>query len=489
MKKKKITCFVLAAVFCIGAASTAFAAQMDPPGAGSNLNNIGPPAGTNNTLPGNAGNAANPGFTSPGTQIGDTVPGTVPGNTNPGALPRNTVPGTLPGNTAPGTLPGNNIVPGTLPGNTVPGTLPGNTAPGTLPGNTAPGTLPGNTVPGTLPGNTVPGTLPGNTAPGTLPGNTAPGTLPGSTAPGTLPGNIVPGTLPGNTAPGIINPNAPYNSGTNLPGTGTDNPQVGGATNDQNRSGEPWQKVPAKLGPEHNVDPVTGRTRPLLKASPVPGKIDVYNVQLHDTLWIISRKYGIKLDAVIDANPELPDPDIIYPGDQIKVPLDPKINEELDIADSHVDKGDGSTKIRSNIIPGRYAGIVPQSQENAEEKELLDLVNNERAKAGHPPLQLSTGISTAARLKADEMCTKKYFNHTSPVYGSPFEMLRAFGIPYRIAGENIAKGQKSAKAVMGAWMSSEGHRANILNPDFKEIGIGYANDGKITYWVQIFTGK
>jgi len=185
----------------------------------------------------------------------------------------------------------------------------------------------------------------------------------------------------------------------------------------------------------------------------------------------------------------LPDPDLIYPGDQIKVPLDPNINDSFDIGESNVDKGDGSTRIRSNVIHGRYSGAVPESQENSEEKELLDLINNERAKAGLPSLKLSAALGTAARIKADEMCAKKYFNHTSPIYGSPFEMLKAFGISYRTAGENIAKGQKSPKAVLGAWMSSEGHRANILNRDFKDVGIGYATDGKITYWVQIFTGK
>ena len=443
-----MACLVMAAAFCLNAAEPVCAAQMNPPGAGT----INPGTGTTNALPGNA------------------LPARVPGNI---------VPGTLPGNTAPGALPGN-TVPGALPRTAVPGTLPGNTAPGTLPGNAAPGTLPGNTAPGTLPGNNVPGTLPGNTVPGTQPRTALPG---GANAP------MQPGyTLPGNTAPGIINPASPYNNGTNLPGTSTIAPQVGGVTNDPDMTGEPWQKMPAKQN-STVIDPTTGRTRPLLKATPIPGEIDVYNVHLHDTLWIITQKYKTKLEAVIDANPELTDPDLIYPGDQIKVPLDPRINEMMDIADSNIDKGDGSTSIRSNIVHGRYSGITSQTQENSEEKELLDLVNNERAKAGLPSLKISSAVSTAARIKADEMSAKKYFNHTSPVYGSPFEMLHAFGITYRTAGENIAKGQKSARSVMGAWMNSEGHRANILNKDFSEIGIGYASDGKITYWVQVFIGK
>jgi uncharacterized YkwD family protein len=338
------------------------------------------------------------------------------------------------------------------------------------PGNTAPG----NTAPGNMaPGNTAPGnTTPGNVAPGTTPGNTTPGYTTPNTAPGT-----VPGAQRGNTLPGAPN-----------------NTQVGGVSNDPN----PAQAGDSNSGMQehsnnvdyssHSYDPVTGRTRPLLRATPTPG-MDVYNVHANDTLWIISRKYGIKLDAIIDANPELPDPDLIYPGDQIKVPLDRKINDSLDIADSDLDKGDGKTKIRSNVVQGRYAGDTPVTQENTEEKELLDLINKERAKAGLKSVKLCASVGTAARIKADEMSAKKYFSHTSPVYGSPFEMLRSFGITYKTAGENIAKGQKSANAVLSAWMNSEGHRANILNPDFEEIGIGYASDSEVTYWILILVGK
>ena len=80
-----------------------------------------------------------------------------------------------------------------------------------------------------------------------------------------------------------------------------------------------------------------------------------------------------------------------------------------------------------------------------------------------------------------------YFSHTSPTYGSPFEMMRSFGISYRSAGENIAKGQKSPAAVVNAWMNSSGHRANILNKSFTHIGVGYIADG--SYWTQMFISK
>jgi len=467
MKKNvRPAAFITAAVLSLSAAIPAYASQLVPPG-GANLNNTAP--GINN---------AAPGYAAPGAQ-----PGRVPGYTAPGAAPNNVYRGAVPGNTAPGATQGN-MLPGAAPRVNAPGTQPFNAAPGVQPYNTAPGTQPFNTAPGTQPYRTAPGMQPYNAAPGAQPYNTAPGTQP-FTAPGA---QVNPGMQPGYAAPGIINPNSPYNSGTNIPGTSTVNPQVGGVTNDP-AGGNAWQTTPAKQSNEPVLDPVTGRTRPLLKATPIPGEIDVYNVHLHDTLWIISQKYKIRLDAVIDANPELPDPDLIYPGDQIKVPLNPKEYDMMDISDPNVDKGDGSTKIRSNIVQGRYSGVTQQTQENSEEKELLDLVNSERAKAGLPPVKLSAAVGTAARIKADEMCAKQYFNHTSPTYGTPFEMLRAFGISYRTAGENIAKGQKTANAVMGAWMNSQGHRANILNRDFTEIGVGYAGDSQLTYWVIIFIGK
>jgi uncharacterized YkwD family protein len=296
-----------------------------------------------------------------------------------------------------------------------------------------------------------------------------------------------PGTLPGN---GLNQPNG----GTNLPGTSTSTPQVGGVTNDLDSTATEQVVTPEENTQEQDqapvLDPRTGRTRPLLKAEPIPGEIDVYHVHHTDTLWIIAQKYMIDLAAIIDANPELPDPDVIYPGDEIKVPLDPSADDEMDIAASSIDKGDGSVKIRSNIQVGRYASTEQvQPPSSAEEQEILTLVNNERAKAGLKPLVMNPQVNAAARIKADEMCAKKYFNHTSPVYGTPFEMLRAFGVNYKTAGENIAKGQKSAKAVMGAWMNSQGHKFNILNPDFTDLGVGYATDGKTTYWVQILISK
>ena len=80
-----------------------------------------------------------------------------------------------------------------------------------------------------------------------------------------------------------------------------------------------------------------------------------------------------------------------------------------------------------------------------------------------------------------------YFSHTSPTYGSPFDMMKNYGILYKAAGENIAQGQTSAQQVMNAWMNSSGHRANILNSTYTHIGVGYVSDGH--YWTQMFIKK
>lgn len=122
------------------------------------------------------------------------------------------------------------------------------------------------------------------------------------------------------------------------------------------------------------------------------------------------------------------------------------------------------------------------------EKEVVRLVNVERQKNGLNPLELDAELSRVARIKSQDMATKGYFSHTSPTYGSPFDMMKQFGIKYSAAGENIAMGQPSAEAVVKAWMNSEGHRANILSKNFTKIGVGYYKGSNGSpYWTQMFT--
>ncbi|MED4781216.1 CAP domain-containing protein [Brevibacillus choshinensis] len=117
-------------------------------------------------------------------------------------------------------------------------------------------------------------------------------------------------------------------------------------------------------------------------------------------------------------------------------------------------------------------------------KQVANLVNQERAKAGLKPVDLDASLNKVAQAKAADMSNNNYFDHTSPTYGSPFDMMKQFGVSYMTAGENIAMGQRTAGEVMNQWMNSEGHRQNIMNPSFTKIGVGYVNG----YWVQEFIG-
>lgn len=129
------------------------------------------------------------------------------------------------------------------------------------------------------------------------------------------------------------------------------------------------------------------------------------------------------------------------------------------------------------------------SQLTADEKEVFELINAKRIANGLSALKIDDELQNVARIKAQDMVNKNYFSHTSPTYGSPFDMIKSFGITYKTAGENIAGNSNNSSAV-NAWMNSEGHRANILNSSFNYTGIGIVSSpkyGKI--YVQMFMGK
>lgn len=174
-----------------------------------------------------------------------------------------------------------------------------------------------------------------------------------------------------------------------------------------------------------------------------------YTVQPGDSMWKIAVKYQIGLSEIISANPQIKNPALIYPNQKITIP---------------------------NI-----------DDIKAEENEVIRLVNAERAKQGLPALKANWELSRVARMKSQDMINKNYFSHQSPTYGSPFNMMENFGIKFSSAGENIAKGQQSASAVMNAWMNSPGHRSNILGTSYTQIGVGLATSKNGTkYWTQMF---
>ncbi|KON90348.1 hypothetical protein AF332_17420 [Sporosarcina globispora] len=143
-----------------------------------------------------------------------------------------------------------------------------------------------------------------------------------------------------------------------------------------------------------------------------------------------------------------------------------------------------------SAAPKEEAGQPPAAQNdevNNFESKVIQLTNAERQKNGLSALKSDKPLSGVAQAKSNDMQQKNYFSHTSPTYGSPFDMMRDFGVNYSSAGENIAMGQQTPEQVVQAWMESEGHRKNILNGTFTHIGVGYTENG--SYWTQMFITK
>lgn len=177
-----------------------------------------------------------------------------------------------------------------------------------------------------------------------------------------------------------------------------------------------------------------------------------YIVQPGDSLWKIAVRYQVGISEIIQANPQFKNPNLIYPGQKVYIP--------------------------------NFDAI--KSIEN----QVIQLTNQQRAKYGLKPLAANWELSRVARYKSNDMRDRGYFRHDSPTYGSPFTMMKNFGITYRSAGENIAAGQRTAQEVVNSWMNSAGHRQNILSPTFNQIGVGYSSGGSYgTYWTQMFIQK
>ncbi len=120
-------------------------------------------------------------------------------------------------------------------------------------------------------------------------------------------------------------------------------------------------------------------------------------------------------------------------------------------------------------------------------QEVLNIVNSERGRVGLSPLRLHSQLTAAAQAHSEDMARHNFMSHTGSDGSSPFDRMRRYGYNFRWAGENVASGYSSPQDVMRGWMNSSGHRANILNPNFRDIGIGYAL-GNRPYWTQTFGG-
>lgn len=113
--------------------------------------------------------------------------------------------------------------------------------------------------------------------------------------------------------------------------------------------------------------------------------------------------------------------------------------------------------------------------------------NAERAAAGLTRLTVEARLTAAALAHSTDMAARDFFAHESPEGRSVADRVTAAGYAYRIVAENIAAGQRDAAEVVTGWMNSPGHRANILNPELRQIGVGRAAGGTYgTYWVQVF---
>lgn len=181
--------------------------------------------------------------------------------------------------------------------------------------------------------------------------------------------------------------------------------------------------------------------------TPVSAASRTHTVVSGDSLWKIAVRYEVGLSEIKGANPQISNYDLIYPGQIINIP-----------------SVDGSV--------------------TAYEQEVIQLVNEIRSQHGLKPLTYDWQLSRVARYKSQDMKDNNYFAHNSPVYGTPFQMIRNFGISFRSAGENIARGDPTPQAVVNGWMNSSGHRTNILNANYTKIGVGYVPAGN--YWTQMF---
>lgn len=212
-------------------------------------------------------------------------------------------------------------------------------------------------------------------------------------------------------------------------------------------------------------------------------QIDISNSDIKAEL----EKLGINISEIINCpdidKPETEAPETNAPETDAPETEAPETNApETNVPETEAPE----TNAPETNAPETSAPETDGSQDVSAAKKVADLVNQERAKAGLAPLEVKVNLQAAAQVRAKEI--EKSFSHTRPNGSSFSTVLAENGVDYRGSGENIAWGQRSPEEVMNGWMNSEGHRANILNKNFKYIGVGYhVNSNGTGYWTQLFT--
>ncbi len=186
----------------------------------------------------------------------------------------------------------------------------------------------------------------------------------------------------------------------------------------------------------------------------VSASLMTHQVKYGETIWGISDYYNVEVNELLSVNSNIEDPTKLFVGDELTLPNNATIHT-------------WSTGIN-------------------EQRQLLKLINDERENNGLTPLKENPQLSVLAQMKTDDMNENNYFAHKSESYNTVFAMLSLFNIKYNTAGENIAKGQETPEKVFIEWINNDESKKNILNPEYKEIGIGYTNTST-PYWSIIFT--
>lgn len=177
-----------------------------------------------------------------------------------------------------------------------------------------------------------------------------------------------------------------------------------------------------------------------------------YLVGRGDTLWEISKGNTSTLQEIIKQNPQISNPNLIFPGQKIKL---------TELPASH--------SVRA--------------------VNLLNRTNELRIKAGLMPLKIHEKLNEAAARKSEDMKNQSYFAHKSPTYGNPRVMLKKLEIPFLTVYENIGVGPESAEQILYAWMNSSLQRGVLLSEQATHMGAGYTDGGTHGHYWTIFIVK